>query len=267
MNRALLLAPLLCLLAACAGTQRDGPPPGSIDLSRIPDAVPRDEPKSRYGNPPFYEVAGKRYYVLDSADGFTERGIASWYGTKFHGKRTSSGEPYDMYAMTAAHRQLPLPSYARVTNLNNGRSVIVRINDRGPFAHNRVIDLSYAAAARLDMLREGTAPVQIEVIGSNNSAPKREAVRPATVAAGPIEYYVQIGAFAEATNAERVVQHLTPARLGYPTLIRQAVLSQGTFHRVWVGPIGNIAEVDKIFSTLERLGYQDTHVVVQSRSP
>jgi rare lipoprotein A len=134
------------------------------DINQVPDAVPVDEPRSAHGNPPFYDVAGHRYVVLANSAGYVERGVASWYGTEFHGLRTSTGEPYDMFAMTAAHKTLPLPCYARVTNLGNGRSVVVRINDRGPFVANRIIDLSYSAAARLDMLRNGTAFVQVEVL-------------------------------------------------------------------------------------------------------
>lgn len=134
------------------------------DVNQVPDAVPREEPRSAFGNPPFYYVGGHRYVVLPSASGYVERGVASWYGTEFHGLRTSTGEPYDMFAMTAAHKTLPLPCYARVTNLSNGRNVVVRINDRGPFVANRVIDLSYSAAARLDMIRNGTAFVQVEVL-------------------------------------------------------------------------------------------------------
>jgi rare lipoprotein A len=139
-------------------------PRNAPDVYQIPDAVPRDEPRSAFGNPPFYVVAGHRYAVLPSASGYVERGVASWYGTEFHGLRTSTGEPYDMFAMTAAHKTLPLPCYARVTNLSNGRSVVVRINDRGPFVANRIIDLSYSAATRLDMIRNGTAFVQVEVL-------------------------------------------------------------------------------------------------------
>ena len=137
-------------------------PPASVDA--IPDAVPRAEPRSAHGNPPFYEEFGRRYYVLATADGYVERGVASWYGPNFHGANTSSGEPYDMYGMTAAHKTLPLPCYARVTNLRNGRSVVVRINDRGPFVANRLIDLSYTAAAKLDMLREGTTLVEVRTL-------------------------------------------------------------------------------------------------------
>ncbi len=164
------------LLAACAhAPPRPGPahppaapatvlPRNAPDVYRIPDAVPRDEPRSALGNPPFYYVGAHRYVVLAKRRGYVERGIASWYGTEFHGLHTSTGESYDMFAMTGAHKTLPLPCYARVTNLSNGRSVVVRINDRGPFVANRIIDLSYSAAARLDMIRNGTAFVQVEVL-------------------------------------------------------------------------------------------------------
>ncbi|HEY0802323.1 MAG TPA: septal ring lytic transglycosylase RlpA family protein, partial [Steroidobacteraceae bacterium] len=127
----------------------------------VPDLVPRVEPRSRHGNPPFYDVFGKRYFVLSSNVGYVERGVASWYGPGFHKVRTSNGETYDMYAMTAAHRTLPLPVFVRVTNLQNGRSVVVRVNDRGPFVGNRIIDLSYTAASKLGMLRNGTAMVEV----------------------------------------------------------------------------------------------------------
>ena len=135
------------------------PPPDSV-----PDMVPRNEPRSRNGNPPFYDVMGKRYFVLSSSVGYVERGVASWYGPGFHKVRTSTGEPYDMYAMTAAHKTLPLPAYVRVTNLQNGRSIVVRVNDRGPFVGNRIIDLSYTAASKLDMLRNGTAMVEVRTL-------------------------------------------------------------------------------------------------------
>jgi rare lipoprotein A len=169
----------LLLLAGCAHTPprpRPAPPTtaptpsGTVlpsnppDVTAIPDAVPQFEPRSLHGNPPFYVVAGRRYVVLPTSNGYVERGVASWYGTEFHGLRTSTGEPYDMFAITAAHKTLPLPCYARVTNLSNGRSAVVRINDRGPFVDNRIIDLSYSAARKLDMIRNGTAFVQVEVL-------------------------------------------------------------------------------------------------------
>ncbi len=179
MSRLFLLLCLTLFLAACATApdkQPDAPdtadeeqdrgPDVAPDLSDVEEPEPRDEPLSRFGNPATYEVFGQQYQVMDLEDArdFTEEGVASWYGKKFHGRRTSSGEPYDMYTMTAAHPSLPLPTYVRVTNLDNGKSVIVRVNDRGPFADNRAIDLSYAAADRIDMLDGGTAPVRIEAL-------------------------------------------------------------------------------------------------------
>ncbi len=158
-------------------------PPAVATPPTIPDAVPKVEPLSRYGNPPYYEVFGKRYYVLSSSVAYLERGVASWYGPGFHQVRTSSGETYDMYAMTAAHKTLPLPAYVRVTNLQNGKSVVVRVNDRGPFVGNRIIDLSYTAAARLDMLRNGTA--MVEVRGIDPRAPLTDLTTPITAAATP----------------------------------------------------------------------------------
>lgn len=134
------------------------------DVATIPDAVPRAEPRSRYGNPAFYEVFGRRYHVLATADDYVETGLASWYGPGFHAETTSNGEAYDMYAMTAAHKTLPLPAYARVTNLDTGKSIVVRINDRGPFVDGRVVHLSYTAAAKLDVIRAGTARVEVRTL-------------------------------------------------------------------------------------------------------
>ena len=168
----------------------------------VPDAVPRIEPRAQHGNPPFYDVFGKRYYVLSSSVGYWERGVASWYGPGFHKVRTSIGEPYDMYAMTAAHKTLPLPAYVRVTNLQNGRSVVVRVNDRGPFVGNRIIDLSYTAAAKLDMLRNGTAMVDVRSI--DPMAPPVFTASTAPVApagAGPAAAALTVVPFADASPA------------------------------------------------------------------
>jgi rare lipoprotein A len=139
-------------------------PPPPAHVQDVPDAIPRLEPRAIYGNPPSYDVFGKRYYVMASSVGYVERGVASWYGPGFHKELTSVREPYDMYGMTAAHKTLPLPAYVRVTNLQNGRSCVVRVNDRGPFVGNRIIDLSYTAAAKLDMLRDGTAMVEVRAL-------------------------------------------------------------------------------------------------------
>lgn len=159
-----LLIGLLLTLSACSTVRRDGPPNYNVDVSRIPDASPKVEPLSKYGNLASYRVFGKQYHVMKSSKDYEEQGIASWYGTKFHAQRTSNGERYNMLAMTAAHKSLPLPTYVQVTNLKNGRKVIVRVNDRGPFEGNRVIDLSYVAAKKLGMLGHGTAYVDVKAI-------------------------------------------------------------------------------------------------------
>ena len=168
------------LLAACSTSHQkhsssgrysqahDSAPPHAVDVSHVKDAIPRAEPKSRYGNPPSYVVFGKRYHTLASSEGYSERGIASWYGTKFHGHRTSSGESYDMYRMSAAHKTLPLPTYARVTNLRNGKSVVVKINDRGPFVKGRISDVSYLAAQKLDFVQQGLAKVRVVVLDAGS---------------------------------------------------------------------------------------------------
>jgi len=147
-------------------TTTDGPPHPHLekDVSRIPNAVPRVEPLSRYGNPSTYTALGNRYHTLSHSKGYEAEGIASWYGRKFHGQRTSSGEPYDMFAMTAAHRSLPLPTYVKIKNLENGKEVIVKVNDRGPFAKGRLVDLSYAAAKKLDLHKAGTGKVRLTAI-------------------------------------------------------------------------------------------------------
>ncbi|MCC5015926.1 MULTISPECIES: septal ring lytic transglycosylase RlpA family protein [unclassified Legionella] len=194
----------MCLLASCGTNQdltvspaksskrysqeKDGAPVGPMPVS-FKEVKPKNEPFSRYGNPESYAVDGHTYEVMKSSGGYKTRGIASWYGTKFHSQRTSSGDDYDMYAMTAAHKTLPLPTYVRVKNLSNGRVAIVKVNDRGPFHSDRVIDLSYAAAIKLGLLPKGTAPVEIEALSTG----KRVA-----------HYYVQAGAF----NSEKLANVL-----------------------------------------------------------
>jgi len=155
---------MLSLLNGCSTISKDGPPPYDVDVSKIPDAQPKVEKLSKYGNMPVYRINGKNYYVMNNSKHYEAEGIASWYGTKFHKKNTSSGEKYDMLAMTAAHRTLPLPTYLQVTNKANGRSVIVKVNDRGPFADDRLLDLSYAAAKKLGMIGHGTANVAVKAI-------------------------------------------------------------------------------------------------------
>jgi rare lipoprotein A len=197
---------LAALLGACASPrdggyyQDDGPPADApLNLASVAEPVPRAEPRSRYGNNP-YEVFGRTYRPLRDARGYREQGTASWYGKKFHGKRTSSGETYNMYSMTAAHRTLPLPSYVRVRNLANNRSVVVRVNDRGPFHSSRLIDLSYAAAHRIGLLGTGTARVEVVALEPGTGAP---GPAPAEYAASG-RIFLQIGAFADWNTAERV---------------------------------------------------------------
>jgi rare lipoprotein A len=238
----------------------DAAPQEPIDISGIPDAIPRNEPLSRYGNPVSYEVMGHRYYTLKSRNGYVERGIASWYGTKFHGLRTSSGEPYDIYKMTAAHKTLPLPTYARVTNLKNGRSVIVKINDRGPFHANRIIDLSYAAAAKLGILEYGTGLVEVEAI--NPSAPKKPMLAtntPETHQGSSL--FLQVGAFRNRNNAQRLSSKLQNANIG-DIHIMEASNASGPIYRVRIGPLGSVDEADRLSSTLISKGYSSTQVVI-----
>lgn len=155
---------IMLLLNACSTVKKDGPPSYPVDETKIPNAVPKVEALSKYGNLPTYRVFGKSYHVLTSSKNYDQVGVASWYGTAFHAQRTSSGERYNMLAMTAAHKTLPLPTYVQVTNLANGRKIIVKVNDRGPFEANRIIDLSYVAAKKLGMLGHGTAMVDVKAI-------------------------------------------------------------------------------------------------------
>jgi len=271
------------------------PPP--IAPQAVPDAVPRVEPRSRYGNPPFYEVFGKRYYVLASSADYVERGVASWYGPGFHKIRTSTGESYDMYGMTAAHKTLPLPAYVRVTNLQNGRSVVVRVNDRGPFVGNRIIDLSYTAASRLDMLRDGTAMVEVRAIDPglptrNPSAPLL-AVAPIPPSSGqggaaasiggvgtPVSapavmqgaaaapalaprpvLFVQAGAFADPANAERLAAKLRGGGYG-KIFVRDDFIAGRRMYRVRIGPVPDVPEFDRIVAALEQAGVHDAHLAL-----
>jgi rare lipoprotein A len=268
-------------LAGCFTTRQPAPQPPPQPAPTvpplatpptIPDAVPKVEPLSRYGNPPFYEVFGKRYYVMSSGVAYVERGVASWYGPGFHQVRTSNGEIYDMYAMTAAHKTLPLPAYVRVTNLENGKSVVVRVNDRGPFVGNRIIDLSYTAASRLDMLRNGTA--MVEVRGIDPTAPVGELTTPLTAAATPQSgqpapiaaptrpaLFVQAGAFADPANAERLAAKLRGGDYGN-IFVRDDVIAGRRMYRVRIGPVPDVPEFDRIVAALERVGVHDAHLAL-----
>src|SRR6478752_9540343 len=247
----------------------DGPglnPPA--DLDAVPDAVPRLEALHRAANRP-YAVLGREYVPATTLTPYHERGVASWYGRKFHGQKTSIGEPYDMYAMTAAHPTLPLPSYARVTNLANGRSVVVRVNDRGPFHPGRIIDLSYAAAYRLGIAQKGSGEVEVESILPGAAPPVLAGPLPPVAASeGPSAialpigqeaggYVTQLGAFANYANAQEFVARLAnqTGSLGVEPRVRQ---DAGLF-RVYVGPYSTREEARRAADRLrDALGLDST---------
>ncbi|MBX2868588.1 MAG: septal ring lytic transglycosylase RlpA family protein [Acidiferrobacterales bacterium] len=235
-----------------------------VNLESVPDAVPKALPLSKTGNKP-YKALGKSYRPLKSAKGYRAKGVASWYGKKFHGRRTSSGEPYDMFAMTAAHTVLPLPSFVKVTNLDNGKSVVVKVNDRGPFLHNRIIDLSYAAAERIGITRSGTGRVEVVAIP----------VKPQTVAAvdtvstrvvsgvaglgessepdSTARYALQLGVFSLADNAIGLRKWLRMK--GYPVepANDQAMIAMGPPFKVQSGPFRSMEEAEQAQQQLQRL--------------
>ncbi len=263
-QRAALGLAYLLLVACGSVSEKDSAPSRAPDISQIPDAVPKNEPRSKYGNPAQYEVFGKNYYTLTSAEGYREKGIASWYGTKFHGRRTSSGEIYDMYKMTAAHKTLPLPSYAEVTNLENGRKVIVKVNDRGPFHDNRLIDLSYSAATKLGIVSKGTGLVEVRAItpgkaGKTVTSRERESqpVKPV----GSAAMFLQVGAFSTLNRAEQVKVRLQQDIADSVTIMPVSGV-QGTLYRVRVGPLASVAYGDDLAARLVGLGFRDSHIVV-----
>jgi rare lipoprotein A len=268
----------------------------------VPDAIPRLEPRALYGNPPSYDVFGKRYYVMASSVGYVERGVASWYGPGFHKELTSVREPYDMYGMTAAHKTLPLPAYVRVTNLQNGRSCVVRVNDRGPFVGNRIIDLSYTAAAKLDMLRDGTAMVEVRALqpldpasdthltvasvgsvpltGEPVAAPPAAApptaapptvapptvappvITPAPVTSAPVR---TLFVQAGAFAAAANAQRLAEQLRGAgytQVFVRDDLVAGRRLFRVRIGPIPNVPEFDRIVAALEQAGVRDAHLAL-----
>lgn len=256
------------LLGGCGGpTYRDGPPEGFPDYSSTPDAVPRTEKISR-ANQRSYTVFGRTYHPLKSARGFRQQGVASWYGTKFHGNKTANGETYNMHAMSAAHKRLPLPSYVEVRNLENGRKVVVRVNDRGPFHGNRIIDLSYAAAHKIGMTRKGTALVEVRAIdprnpqaGSTRTASSPSSGSPARSASAPKRsprIYIQVGAFGDPNNAHRLQQRLE-------SHLQRAVRIEngGHVHRVQIGPLVSIETADRIIDRLEDIDIYETQMLLR----
>ena len=239
----------------------DSAPEHALDISGIPEPVPRPEPRAAYGNRSPYTVLGKSYRVRASAEGYVERGVASWYGQKFHGRQTSSREVYDMCSFSAAHKTLPLPSYVRVTNLDNGRSVVVRVNDRGPFHAGRIIDLSYAAAVKLGVDRTGTARVEVRALSGGAA---EGATAPASVAAvpPPREYsgrqIVQVGAYRDKDNARRIAGQLEDAGID-DVEIEDVRVEGGKVWRVRIGPLAPRA-VDGVLARIRGLGLPSPRV-------
>jgi rare lipoprotein A len=270
-EKPLLLLAVAILASACA-TAPKGPPPVDIpkkpayysddgpsdstpgDLALVPDAVPRDEPFHRFANRP-YTVFGQTYVPVVDKEATRQRGLASWYGKKFHGQKTSSGEVYDMFAMTAAHKTFPIPSYARVTNVKNGLSVVVRVNDRGPFHSGRIIDLSYAAAVRIGIASAGSGMVEVERIFEATQSPADRASRsPAAIVPAAIEtplvaqevvgLWIQLGAFSSQESAESFRDHVV-RELSWMREPVQLSSRDGT-HRVRLGPYRNRDEATAI---------------------
>jgi len=277
-------------------SEQDGFPNNPRDVSQIPNAVPKVEARSKYGNPASYEVYGKRYTIQESNKDFEQQGIASWYGTKFQGRLTSSREPYDMYAMTAAHKTLPLPTYVEVTHLKNNRSVIVRINDRGPFKDGRIIDLSYSAAKKLGITKTGTGVVKIRSIDPRSpqihttSAPALITTvsvtptlstpalsTPALVTATPAapvlatnnkiastseKTYLQMGAFVNRKNAldmQRRLQDITRVQINIIPIPK----TTHTVYRVRIGPLANQAIIETLTQQIHALNLGQPQLIIE----
>lgn len=260
-------APLILLLAVLAGCasppsakqpspnagryqiSQDRAPTRVLDPSEIQEVVPTAVTRTMAGNRSPYEVLGKRYKVMSTEEGYFERGVASWYGEKFHGHKTSNGEIFDMYKVSAAHKSLPIPSFLRVTNLDNNRSIIVRVNDRGPFHGDRIIDLSYAAAVKLGYADRGTARVELEAIVVKTDAPRERREQPqlARVGSGKIaNQYLQVGAYSQRGSAHEVAEQLR-GLTRQPVKIEEVRSSEGQLlHRVRIGPLNDLAEVDSL---------------------
>jgi len=249
---------LMLLLTSCTHVKNDGPPNFYVDENKIPNAVPKPERLSKSGNMSSYTVFGKRYYTLRTSKNYNEVGTASWYGTKFHARSTSNGERYNMLGMTAAHKTLPLPTYVEVTNLRNNKKVIVKVNDRGPFESNRLIDLSYVAAKKLGMLGHGTATVRVKAIdpatyGKHFQFAQHQA-RPSVSfsSASTKTVYLQVGAYRSKSHAQKMQQHLSslisaPVRIISPS-------AKAKLYRVQVGPFKDVANANRVTHELNHLG-------------
>ncbi|WP_344802160.1 septal ring lytic transglycosylase RlpA family protein [Allohahella marinimesophila] len=295
---------MLLTLVGCSSTptsssrysiKQDVEPEGGFDPTNVPPVIPTAEPKSRGGNKSPYTVWGKQYTVMDSAQGYNQTGLASWYGAKFHGHATSNGEIYNMYAFSAAHKNLPLPTFARVTNLKNGRSIVVRVNDRGPFHEDRLIDLSYAAALSLDVVKTGTAPVRVEALLPQDELSPMDSLQQATTPAtqlpgsteakisvtqpvqpalpsGQLEHsnepmFLQVGAFSTRERALQVKGELQSMLQGLvkpkgpDVFIEEIASAERMLHRVRIGPLESSGELPRFQSRLAKTSYSGTLVI------
>ncbi|MCH1925219.1 septal ring lytic transglycosylase RlpA family protein [Shewanella sp. C32] len=230
---------------------KDKAPDDAPDLSNVQDAEPRYEPYSKQGNKD-YEVWGKSYQVMPDAAGYSEVGMASWYGMKFHGHLTSNGETYDMYAMSAAHKSLPLPSYVRVTNLKNNKSAIVRVNDRGPFHSSRILDVSYAAAYKLGMLDTGTTEVKVEVIMTDS--PESRAVSNSKTV--KVNFYIQVFASSSKQKAQQLA-----APLEQKFSLKSRIIQRDDVYRLQLGPINNEDIASKMLDNIRQQGFNQSFMV------
>lgn len=261
----ILFTIVFSLLAGCSGvfvSQDSAPRNPPRDLASVPNATPKIEPVTKAGNPGSYVIRGKRYYIKKSSNGYVQRGIASWYGTKFHGRKTSNGERYDMYAMTAAHKTLPIPAYVEVTNLRNNRKIIVRVNDRGPFESNRIIDLSYTAAHKLGILGKGTGLVEVRAIDPRRpNSHKPKPVKTPEPALHEASLYLQVGAFSERNNAEEL-RSLLATSLESTVRVDSINKRKQPLFRVKIGPIDTVEEIDRLSIQLASLGIKTPRVII-----
>lgn len=248
------------VLIACSGQPNtpwgrssDGAPLRSITADQVENAVPRPDPILAAGNKSPYTVLGKSYSILNDASGYREQGIASWYGTKFNGQKTSNGEIFDLYQATAAHKSLPIPSYAKVTNLNNGKSVVVRVNDRGPFHSERLIDLSYGAAVKLGYMAQGTAPVEVELL----DIPGVDDRRNTTLGS---YRYLQTGAYADSVAAQNSRDKLAGI-VDAPVSVSPVQSGEVLLYRVRVGPVSKPGELRALKKQLKNEGYSSVQAL------
>ncbi|PIW59008.1 septal ring lytic transglycosylase RlpA family protein [Shewanella sp. CG12_big_fil_rev_8_21_14_0_65_47_15] len=234
--------------------RNDKMPLNPPNVEHVPNATPKYEPYSRRGNKP-YTVYGESYSVMNTDQGFTETGRASWYGEKFHGYETSNGEPYDMYSMSGAHKTLPLPSYAKITNLDNNKQVIIRINDRGPFHSDRILDVSYAAAYKLGMLGTGTARIKLDVIYVGSLAATNSAVASAQDSGN---HYIQLVASKDQLKLKKMAKELEQKYQ-----VQSRVQAANNMYRLQLGPIGQPELADRLLNKVKQDGYPEGYMVLE----